>query len=134
MSALAIQLLVKDGKISLEDPVTKYLPQFRGWGARVKVKHLLYHTSGVPDYYEDIEQYYRKPNNSQALKYLKSLGYLDFKPGAKFDYSNSGYDTVGAIIQDGIQAEVRGFYGCAHLYPTWNDEHFCLQQCSASGK
>jgi CubicO group peptidase (beta-lactamase class C family) len=99
ISAVAVMLLVKEGKISLEDLVAKHLPQFRGWGARVKVKHLLYHTSGVPDYYEDIEDTYKRPTNAQALKYLKSLGYLEFRPGAKFSYSNSGYDTVGALIQ-----------------------------------
>lgn len=99
MSAVAIMLLVKEGKISLEDSVAKHLSQFRGWGSRVKVKHLLYHTSGLPDYYEDIEEYYKRPTNAQALRYLKSLGYLDFKPGAKYSYSNSGYDTVGALIQ-----------------------------------
>ena len=99
ISAVGILLLVKEGKISLEDSVAKHLSQFRGWGNRVKVKHLLYHTSGLPDYYEDIEEYYNRPTNAQALRYLKSLAYLEFKPGAKYSYSNSGYDTVGALIQ-----------------------------------
>ena len=99
MTALAVLLLSSDGKLSIDDPVEKYLPQFRGWGSKVKIRHLLYHTGGIPDYYEDIEETYPRPTNSQALKFLAQLSYLEFRPGAKFDYSNAGYDILGALVQ-----------------------------------
>jgi CubicO group peptidase (beta-lactamase class C family) len=99
MTALAVLMLSNEGKLSIDDPVEKYLPQFRGWGSKVKIRHLLYHTGGIPDYYEDIEDTYAKPTNSQALKFLAQLSYLEFRPGAKFDYSNVGYDTLGALVQ-----------------------------------
>ena len=99
MTALAILMLGADGKLSIDDSVAKYLPQFKGWGSKVKIRNLLYHTGGIPDYYEDIEEHYRRPSNLQALKYLAQLARLKFRPGARFDYSNSGYDTLAAIIE-----------------------------------
>lgn len=99
MTALAILQLVNNGQLTLDTPVHTILPQFAGWGSAVTVRHLIWHTSGVPDYYESIEEEYERPTNEDALTYLASIARLDFTPGSRFEYSNSGYDVLGAIIE-----------------------------------
>jgi CubicO group peptidase (beta-lactamase class C family) len=99
MTAVAIMKLVETGKVGLDQPVSRYLPQFRGWGAGVRIRHLLHHVGGLPDYYEDIEESYSRPTNRQALAYLARLAHLKFRPGRRFDYSNAGYDMLGSVIE-----------------------------------
>ena len=99
MTALAVLMLSAEGALSLDDSIVKYLPQLKPWAAKVKIRNLLYHTSGIPDYYDEIEESYRRPSNSQAIRYLAHLGRLDFQPGKRFKYSNSGYDTLGALVE-----------------------------------
>lgn len=99
MTAVAVMMLSAEGKLRIDDYVSKYLPQLRGWGSRIRIRHLLHHTSGMPDYYDDIENTYRRPKNSQALTYLSNIAHLDFRPGSQFDYSNSGYDTLATLVQ-----------------------------------
>ena len=115
MTALAIMMLSHQGRLSIDDHVVKHLPVFRKWGEKVTIRHLLYHTSGLPDYYDDIEDEFSRPTNSQALQFLSSLGYLKFRPGAKFDYSNSGYDTLGALIQK-VSGQRFGDFMNAHIF------------------
>jgi CubicO group peptidase (beta-lactamase class C family) len=98
----AIVKLLSDGRVRLDDPVTKHIASFRLADPRyrkITIRHLLNHTSGMPD----VEDYYwEKPErDDQALsRYVKSLKTTKLRsaPGAKFFYSNIGSEILGDVI------------------------------------
>lgn len=98
MTALAIMVLAERGALRYDSPVATYLPEFRGWGERVTVRHLLHHVGGVPDYYEAFDEN-DQPDNADALRLLARWRRLDFRPGTRHAYSNAGYDVLGALVE-----------------------------------
>lgn len=104
-TALAVLMLVEEGKVSLDDPIGIHLPGLARFGEGVTVRRLLQHTSGIPDYYEDesmgnlLKQRAPQPKNTDALALLSEHGEVQFLPGEKFSYSNTGYETLGALIE-----------------------------------
>ncbi|MGH8317461.1 MAG: serine hydrolase [Steroidobacteraceae bacterium] len=100
-TATAILELVARGKINVQDPVCKYIPNCPAAWRPIKIFNLLTHTSGIPDFtsfpnYLLIE---RQPITPSGLLALFENKPLNFKPGAKFSYSNSGYEVLGYIIE-----------------------------------
>ena len=100
-TAMAILELQARGKLSIQDPVCKYVPHCPKDWAPVKIYNLLTHTSGIPNFtsfpnYLKIEAQPITPAELLADFENKPL---DFQPGAKFSYSNSGYEVLGYIIQ-----------------------------------
>lgn len=98
---VAILSLINNGKLSLEDSLGTYLKGFQPEVAnRVKVKHLLNHTSGIGDYHDP--QYWDLPKDQKTIagsvEKIKSLP-LEFDPGSDQMYSNAGYVLLGAIIE-----------------------------------
>lgn len=102
-TATLILQLVEQGKIRLDGKVSDYLPDYRkDTGAKITIHHLLSHTSGVPNYtaqpgfFENVSR-----NPFKVADFIKKYtsGDLEFEPGAKFNYSNSGYFLLGAIIE-----------------------------------
>ncbi|MCA1579056.1 MAG: serine hydrolase [Acidobacteria bacterium] len=100
-TAVAILQLVEQGKLSLRDHVTKYLPDYPA-GAQITIENLLTHTAGVPGPAPEAMA------KLQARRDLVSLPEiiatfenrpLDFAPGTKWSYSNNGYMLLGAIIE-----------------------------------
>jgi CubicO group peptidase (beta-lactamase class C family) len=98
MTAVAILLLVEEGKVDLDKPAAKYLPEMRGWAGRVTVRELLQHTGGIPDTYEALKEQGSIPTGTDALKLLARWKRLDSPPGTQFAYSDSGYDILGVLI------------------------------------
>jgi CubicO group peptidase (beta-lactamase class C family) len=101
-TAVAIMMLVEEGVISLDDPMTKFLPDYPEYGDGITVEHLLTHTSGIvsytgiPDY---MDQEIRKDLTVQELiDVFKDLP-VEFEAGEQFRYNNSGYVLLGAIIE-----------------------------------
>ena len=102
----AILQLVEQGKLNLDDLVTKHLPYFKMRDKRYKkitVKHLLLHTAGVPDVGPSPKYEWDKPQyDDKALeRHVKSLASLklDFRPGRRRPkYTNNGYEILGDII------------------------------------
>jgi len=102
-TAVAIAQLAQKGKLSFDDPVAKYLS---GWLAddilrKVTVHHLLTHTSGLGSYFNDkfmksSRELYR---NVEDYKPLVADEKLEFEPGTKWSYSNTGFLLLGAIIE-----------------------------------
>jgi CubicO group peptidase (beta-lactamase class C family) len=101
-AALVLQL-VEEGKIKLDGKISDYLPDYRkDTGEKVTIHQLLNHTSGIPDYTH-------RPNFSAEISrnpysvadFVKKFasGDLEFEPGSKFSYDNSGYSILGAIIE-----------------------------------
>lgn len=99
-TATAIMLLVEQGGIDLSDPAGKYLPQLpEAWKA-VTIRQLLTHTSGIPDY-EEIMGYdgYRNPMTAEQVIALAASKPMDFPPGTKWSYSNTGYFLLTLILE-----------------------------------
>lgn len=102
-TAMLIMQLVENGKIKLEDKITDYLPYYRkDIGDKVTIEMLLTHTSGIPsytsqpDFFQKVSKTYFAPDD--FIKQYCS-GDLEFEPGSKFSYNNSGYFILGAIIE-----------------------------------
>ncbi len=97
-AAMAIMLLVEDGKLSYDDPVGKYVPELQVYEG-VTIRHLLLHTGGLPDYYDVIDTSAGMPTNQDAAKLLGKMAKADFPPGERFEYSNAGYDMLGPVVE-----------------------------------
>ena len=106
-TALAVMLLVEEGKIALEDSVQKYFPNApRSW-SRITVRHLLTHTSGiqnhvaVPGYLRAFKTdlfFETTPAGDELVKKFFELP-LEFDPGATWAYDNTGYILLGFVIE-----------------------------------
>lgn len=105
-TAMAALKLRDQGKLQLTDSICKYLEGCPEIWQPVTVQHLMRHTSGIPDYEEKLElasdkylEFMTKPNASARIfEDAKKLP-LDFKPGEKFHYSNTGYVILSYIVQ-----------------------------------
>lgn len=101
-TSMVIMQLVAEGKLRVEDPVTKYLPDYRkDTGDRITLAHLLNHTSGLPNYTnaEFFKNDARDPYTVADFVKKFCSGDLEFEPGTKWSYSNSGYFLLGAVIE-----------------------------------
>jgi CubicO group peptidase (beta-lactamase class C family) len=101
-SMLVLQL-VQEGKVKLDGKITDYLPDYRkDTGDRVTVHHLLNHTSGIPSYTgmpNFLQEVSRNPYKVSDFVKKYASGDLEFEPGSKFNYNNSGYFLLGAIVE-----------------------------------
>ncbi|MEA3297553.1 MAG: serine hydrolase domain-containing protein [candidate division Zixibacteria bacterium] len=101
-TASAILRLQEKGLLKVQDPINQYLLDYpRFAGGKVTIHHLLTHTSGIPNYTEDPELLAKRttPVSPSTLMKLVMSKPLEFEPGSKFSYSNSGYIILGAIIE-----------------------------------
>ena len=102
-TAAAIMKLVEQGKVSLDDPLSKYLPDYPAASASATVRQLLNHSGGMMSYTNIpgwmVEAQTGRPyTTDQLIATFKDVA-PPFKPGAKMDYNNSGYVLVGALIK-----------------------------------
>jgi len=108
-TAMSVMLLVHDGKLSYEARLTDLFPDFPAYGKAITVRHLLNHTSGLPDY-EDliaaeekrqgtvIWSETRQIQDAEVLKLLEQETAGKFAPGTRWSYSNSGYVVLGLVV------------------------------------
>jgi CubicO group peptidase (beta-lactamase class C family) len=95
-TATAVMMLVEEGKLRLDDPITKFFKDAPAAWKQVTVRHLLSHTGGFTDYPKDFD--FRKDyTEDQLLKVVEDVP-LAFAPGSKWSYSNLGYLTLGIVI------------------------------------
>jgi CubicO group peptidase (beta-lactamase class C family) len=100
-TAAAILRLHERGRLHLDDPVCRFFPGCPDAWARISLHDLLTHSAGVPDLY-GIAQYRQEPAQPRTVPALLALFRdepLDFEPGDRFGYSNSGYVLLGAVIE-----------------------------------
>ncbi|WP_107943489.1 serine hydrolase domain-containing protein [Metasolibacillus fluoroglycofenilyticus] len=101
ITATAILLLVQEGKLNLEDFVQKWIPNLPYEG--ITIRHLLNHTSGLPDYLDLFEKYWDKTkiaDNDDLLRYLvKYKPHRLFAPNERVEYSNTGYILLALIVE-----------------------------------
>jgi CubicO group peptidase (beta-lactamase class C family) len=102
-TSMVVMQLVSEGKIKLDGKITDYLPDYRkDTGDRVTIKHLLNHTSGIPSYTSQpgfFAEVSRDPYSVPDFVKKFASGDLEFEPGSKWSYNNSGYFLLGAIIE-----------------------------------
>lgn len=100
-TAVAVLMLAEEGKLDLASPITTYLPEYPEPEAVVTVEHLLTHTSGIPSY-TDLAEWLPLQRKDMSLEELIDMFKdrpLEFSPGERWAYNNSGYILLGAIIE-----------------------------------
>jgi CubicO group peptidase (beta-lactamase class C family) len=106
-TATVIMMLVNGGKLGLDDPLSKYYPEARSLAAGVvTVRQLLTHTSGIPDIFGETDETsyakgildFRHDYTEEELLHKYLALPLDFKPGDRWSYSNTGYEILGFLI------------------------------------
>jgi len=107
-TAMAIMLLVHDGRLRYDETLTDIFPEFPAYGKTITVRNLLNHTGGLPDY-EDLMDAVEKTkgpiwstekqiHDAEVLQLLEKESYGKFASGTKWEYSNSGYVVLGLIV------------------------------------
>jgi CubicO group peptidase (beta-lactamase class C family) len=112
-TAMSILLLARQGKISLDDDIRKYIPEMPKYDSPITVRQLIHHTSGLRDYLGLMalaglrqEDYYDKDDVMDVMSHQKNL---NFKSGCEFLYSNTGYVLLSLIIQKVSGKSLREF-------------------------
>jgi CubicO group peptidase (beta-lactamase class C family) len=114
-TAMSIALLARQGKLSLDDDIRKYLPEMPQYQRPVTIRHLIHHTSGIRDYLalmfyaglptediqsdEDMFHLMARQTDEDVLAFLARQKDLNFAPGSEHLYSNSGYLLLGQIVK-----------------------------------
>ncbi|OBI13531.1 hypothetical protein A5712_05015 [Mycobacterium sp. E2327] len=102
-TATGLLLLVAEGKLALNDPLSRYLPELPTWAATVTPAQLMHQTSGIPEYVGLLEaqgyQIADRTTEDQALQALAGVPKPEFQPGSQFEYSNSNYLLLGEIVR-----------------------------------
>ena len=102
-TAAAVLLLARDGKLSIDDPVRKYVPEVPDYGVPLTIRHMLTHTSGLRDW-GSIEAIAGWPRGTRAythahvLEIVSRQKALNFTPGTAWSYSNTGYNLAAVIV------------------------------------
>ncbi len=96
-TAAAVMTLAQDGRLSLDDKISKYLPDTPDTWRDITIRNLLNHTSGLGDYPDEISLK-RDYTEDEYLTIFKKVP-LNFAPGTRWDYSNVGYVTLGILIR-----------------------------------
>jgi len=104
-TAAAIALLVLDGKLTLDTPVATFIPEVRRYGEDLRVKHLIYFTSGLPEYFAQPRKsgipwfsfYYF--TTDEAIETSLAADQLKFAPGARWEYANIDYMLLARIAE-----------------------------------
>lgn len=100
-TAVAILMLAEEGKLALDDPITRFLPDYPTHGHTITVEHLLTHTSGIKSYTSmpELSSLWRKDMAlPELIDFFKDQP-PEFAPGERFAYNNSGYVLLGAIVE-----------------------------------
>ncbi len=132
--AAAMVLLARDGVLSLDDDITKWLPEARGFNRRITIRHLLSHTSGIPDRYTLHDAENRPAGevdhpNAEVLDLVSRLRELNFDPGEDYLYSNTGYILAAAIVERASKSTLQQFtqariFGPLGMTNTrWREDH-----------
>lgn len=107
-TGLGILMLAEEGKLALDDPINRHLPELAKFDSRVTIRHLLHHTSGIRDLYDEVglqevQRRCERPANDDVIRTYAELGCpmsrLGIKPGDECSYSNCGYDFLGTVIE-----------------------------------
>ncbi|MEO8677875.1 MAG: serine hydrolase domain-containing protein [Vicinamibacterales bacterium] len=133
-TAAAILLLAKDGKLSLDDPARKYIPELPDYGTPLTIRHMLHHQSGLRDWgsVEAIAGWprtTREYTHDHVLDIVSRQEALNFKPGTQYSYSNTGFNLAAIIVSrvSGMPfadfTAQRIFTPLGMRHTSWRDDH-----------
>jgi len=133
-TAAAVLLLAKEGKLSLDDPARKYVPELPDYGTPLTIRHMLHHQSGLRDWgsIEGIAGWprtTREYTHDHVLEIVSRQKALNFKPGTQYSYSNTGFNLAAIIVArvsgmpfaDFTMERIFKPLGMAHT--SWRDDH-----------
>ncbi len=128
-TAWSILTLVKQGKLSLNDDVRKWLPWFPDLKKKITIQHLLNHTSGIRDQWQLLAISGTRLDDvitqEQIVKLLSKQQALNFNPGEKYSYSNSGFTMLAEIVKAVTTQTLRQFTDSVIFRPlAMNSTHF----------
>ncbi len=142
-TAFSIALLAQQGKLSLDDDIRKYVPEMPKYEDPITIRHLIHHTSGLRDYQALVFFSGLGTDNAYSektiLNVLARQKNLNFKPGAEYQYCNSGYFLLGIIVQRVSGKSLRAFAEENIFKPLgmkqtlFNDNRFEVVKNRASG-
>ncbi|MFS8617988.1 MAG: serine hydrolase [Solitalea sp.] len=116
-AGMAIAMLEEEGKLSLQDEVQKYIPEFPDFGKPVTIGHLVHHTAGLRDWPATLALAGWRMDDVISLEQILNMAFhqqdLNFEPGAEYSYSNTGYNLLAEIVQ-----RVSG-----DSFREWTDKH-----------
>lgn len=99
----AISTLIQQGKISPDDDIHKYLPDVPDFGKKITIRNLIHHTSGLRDWPEGLHAAGWRWEDAfgwdDIMRMVKQQKELDFEPGSRYQYSNTGYNLLAAIVE-----------------------------------
>jgi CubicO group peptidase (beta-lactamase class C family) len=133
-TAMAVQLLANDGKLKLDDPVRKYIPELPDYGWPLTIRHMLSHTSGLRDWgsVESIAGWprtTREYTHAHVLEIASRQKSLNFEPGTRWSYSNTGFNLAAVIVArvSGMSfaefSKQRIFAPLGMAHTEWRDDH-----------
>lgn len=112
-TATAVMMLVEQGRVGLDDPLSRYFPHAPRWWREVTVRELLSHTAGFTDYPPDFDLR-RDYTEEQLLRIVESIRPA-YRPGTGWSYSNLGYLTLGILIHR-VTGQFYGDYLQQHIF------------------
>lgn len=111
--AACVLLLSDDGKISLDDEVQTYINELPDFGKKISIRHLIHHSSGLPDYFSLMQeaglQIGDLHSNQTLIHLVANCKELEFTPGERYKYSNSGYLLLAEIVHRVSKKTLREF-------------------------
>ena len=143
-NAAALVLLQQDGKLKIDDPVRKYIPELPDYGKPLTIRHILTHTAGLRDWGSVMAltgagRGDRVVTQPIALDVIYKQKALDFDPGAEYSYSNSGYQLAAEIVERVSGKKFGEFVGERIFKPlgmtnsSWRDDYRRLVPGRAQG-
>lgn len=133
-TAAAVLLLAREGKLSLDDPARKYVPELPDYGAPLAIRHMLQHTSGLRDWgsvagLAGWPRTTRAHTHAHVLDIVSRQRALNFQPGTDWSYSNTGYN-LAAIIVSRVSGESFAEFSRKQIFEplgmtrtSWRDDH-----------
>ena len=133
-TAAAVLLLAREGKLSLDDPVKKYVPELPDYGTPLLIRHMLNHTSGLRDWgsVAGIAGWARTTRvytHAHVLEIVSRQHALNFPPGTRWSYSNTGFNLAAIIVSrvSGMPfadfTRTRIFEPLHMTHTSWRDDH-----------
>ena len=132
-TAAALVLLARDGVLSLDDDIAKWIPETKSIGKRITIRHLLTHTSGLPDRYTLHAMEQRAAgevdhNNAEVMDVVSRLRELNFDPGEDYLYSNTGYIVAATVLERASGKSLQAFTDARIFKPlgmtaVWREDH-----------
>lgn len=102
-TAICIAILARQGKLSLDDDIRKYIPEFPAYEHPITIRHLIHHTSGIRDYLTLMDlagmRYENEYPDEEVIDLICRQKELNFTPGEEYLYSNTGYFLLGEIVK-----------------------------------